>query len=90
MMTIVAWCTKVILAEGSSRGKFDMLPSEPSANCGSTYRYFAQEIIGNMLGLEPRKWRKPRRADPALNQARKAKLGNKFQPFNWTLQLQSQ
>jgi hypothetical protein len=43
-----------------------------------------------MLGLEPRKWRKPRRADPALNQARKAKLGNKFQPFNWTLQLQSQ
>ncbi|KAJ9116583.1 hypothetical protein QFC20_000515 [Naganishia adeliensis] len=57
---------------------------------GEFPRYFAQEIIGNMLGLEPRKWRKPRRADSALNQARKAKLGNKFQPFNWTLQLQSQ
>lgn len=52
------------------------------------YRYFAQEIIGNMLGLEPRKWRKPRRVDFNLNQARKAKLGNQFQPFNWTLQLQ--
>jgi hypothetical protein len=51
-------------------------------------RYFAQEIIGNMLGLEPRLWRKPRRVDPKLNQARKARLGNKFQPFNWTLQLQ--
>ncbi|KAI5454070.1 Pre-mRNA-splicing factor cwf19 [Naganishia albida] len=57
---------------------------------GEFPRYFAQEIIGNMMGLEPRKWRKPRRADPALNQARKAKLGNKFQPFNWTLQLQGQ
>jgi hypothetical protein len=25
--------------------------------------------------------------DPSANQARKAKLGNAFQPFNWTLQL---
>lgn len=67
-----------------------MYTGPPTNVRDSAPRYFAQEIIGNMLGLEPRKWRKPRRADPALNQARKAKLGNKFQPFNWTLQLQSQ
>jgi hypothetical protein len=52
-----------------------------------TRRYFAHEIIGNLLGLEARKWRKPRRLDPQTNQARKAKLGNAFQPYNWTLQL---
>lgn len=50
-------------------------------------RYFAAEIIGNMLELEPRKWRKPKRLDYALNQQRAADLGNWFQPYNWTVQL---
>jgi len=53
--------------------------------CG---RYFAVEIIGNILGLEPRKWRKPRRMDTALNKERARALGEKFQPYNWTVQLQ--
>lgn len=50
-------------------------------------RYFAGEIIGNLLDLEPRKWRKPKRLDYALNQQRAAELGNRFQPYNWTVQL---
>lgn len=51
-------------------------------------RYFAAEIIGNLLDLEPVKWRKPKKMDFALNQERAAKLGNWFQPYNWTTQLQ--
>jgi hypothetical protein len=47
-------------------------------------RYFAAEIIGNLLDLEPVKWRKPKKMDFALNQERAAKLGNWFQPYNWT------
>ncbi|OCF45127.1 cell cycle control protein cwf19 [Kwoniella heveanensis CBS 569] len=48
-------------------------------------RYFASEVIGNVLGLEPRKWRRPRKMDYALNQDRARKLGQQFQPFNWTV-----
>lgn len=55
---------------------------------GEFPRYFAAEIIGSMLDLEPRKWRKPRRVDLAQNKPRASKLGNRFQPYNWTLQLQ--
>lgn len=45
-------------------------------------RYFASEIIGSLLDLEPRKWRHPKRVqqDPS-------KLGNQFHPYDWTLQL---
>ncbi|WVQ86961.1 hypothetical protein IAS59_000680 [Cryptococcus gattii] len=48
-------------------------------------RYFAQEVIGNILGLEPRKWRRPRKMDVALNKERARKLGTLFQPYNWTV-----
>jgi hypothetical protein len=51
-------------------------------------RYFAAEIIGNLLDLEPIKWRKPKKLDYGLNQQRAAKLGQWFQPYNWTTQLQ--
>jgi hypothetical protein len=50
-------------------------------------RYFAAEILGNILGLDQRLWRKPRRMDYALNKERARGLGEKFQPYNWTLQL---
>lgn len=54
-----------------------------------TNRYFAAEIIGNLLDLEPIKWRKPKKLDYGLNPQRAAKLGQWFQPYNWTTQLQS-
>nr|XP_019048938.1 cell cycle control protein cwf19 [Kwoniella bestiolae CBS 10118]OCF27868.1 cell cycle control protein cwf19 [Kwoniella bestiolae CBS 10118] len=59
---------------GGAGGKEDEFP-----------RYFAAEVIGNVLGLEPRKWRKPRKIDYNLNKDRARKLGEKFQPFNWTV-----
>jgi hypothetical protein len=52
-------------------------------------RYFAAEIIGSMLDLEPRKWRKPRRVDYRRNKERASKLGNKFHRYDWTLQLKN-
>jgi len=51
-------------------------------------RYFAAEIIGNIVGVEPRKWRNPRTIDLAQNKDRARALGTKFQPYNWTVQLQ--
>ena len=63
----------------------DIWGKGPDRQC---IRNFAAEIIGNMLGLEPRKWRKPRKMDTALNKERARALGEKFQPFNWTVQLQ--
>lgn len=50
--------------------------------------YFAAEIIGNVLGLEPRKWMKPKHIEIAQNKDRARALGTKFQPYNWTTQLQ--
>ena len=55
---------------------------------GQFPEYFAAEIIGNLLGVEPRKWRNPRIIDTALNKERARALGTKFQPYNWTTQLQ--
>lgn len=51
-------------------------------DAGAFPRYFAGEIIGSLLDLEPRKWRHPKRVqqDPS-------KLGNAFHPYDWTLQL---
>ncbi|WWC58338.1 uncharacterized protein I303_100878 [Kwoniella dejecticola CBS 10117] len=59
---------------GAANGKEDEFP-----------RYFAAEVIGNVLGLEPRKWRKPKKIDYNLNKERARKLGEQFQPFNWTV-----
>ncbi|WWC86011.1 uncharacterized protein L201_000882 [Kwoniella dendrophila CBS 6074] len=59
---------------GTAGGKEDEFP-----------RYFAAEVIGNVLGLEPRKWRKPRKMDYNKNKERARKLGEQFQPFNWTV-----
>lgn len=48
------------------------------------YRYFAGEIIGNVLELEPRRWRHPRRVDFRQNQRRVAEFKKRFDAFDWT------
>jgi Protein similar to CwfJ C-terminus 2 len=47
-------------------------------------RYFAGEIIGNLLELEPRRWRRPRRLDFGRNKERVASFRKRFDRFNWT------
>ena len=48
------------------------------------YRYFAGEIIGNVLEIEPRVWRHPRRIDSHHNKARVAKFKALYEKFDWT------
>ena len=47
-------------------------------------RYFAAEIIGNVLELEPRKWRRPKKADLRLNKSRVDKFNQKYAKHDWT------
>ncbi|KAF5362872.1 hypothetical protein D9758_007112 [Tetrapyrgos nigripes] len=51
---------------------------------GEFPRYFAGEIIGNLLDLEPRIWRRPRRIDFHSNRERVAKFKQKYDKFDWT------
>lgn len=51
---------------------------------GEFPRYFAGEIIGNLLDLEPRRWRRPRRVDFYQNRERVAKFKSKYDKYDWT------
>jgi hypothetical protein len=46
--------------------------------------YFAGEIIGNVLELEPRRWRRPRRIDFRSNRDRVAQFRKSYDKFDWT------
>ncbi|KAG5651193.1 hypothetical protein H0H81_009546 [Sphagnurus paluster] len=46
--------------------------------------YFAGEIIGGVLELEPRCWRRPRRLDFRSNQERVSRFKKKYDKFDWT------
>lgn len=61
-----------------------MSPARSPADCAALRRWFAQEIIGNMLDLEPRRWRKPRRVDFRQNKDRVAKFRAAYDRFDWT------
>ncbi|KAJ7069993.1 CwfJ C-terminus 1-domain-containing protein-like protein [Mycena amicta] len=51
---------------------------------GEFPRYFAGEIVGNVLELEPRKWRRPKRIDFRSNKERVAEFRKKYDKFDWT------
>ncbi|KAF7297774.1 Complexed with Cdc5 protein cwf19 [Mycena kentingensis (nom. inval.)] len=51
---------------------------------GEFRRYFAGEIVGNVLELEPRKWRRPKRIDFHSNKERVAGFRKKYDKFDWT------
>ena len=46
--------------------------------------YFAGEIIGNLLDIEPRKWRRPKRLGSNRNTERAGELKRKYAKFDWT------
>ncbi|RSH94889.1 hypothetical protein EHS25_004695 [Saitozyma podzolica] len=79
-------------AGGAGAGEDEMgMPMDEGDKGGGEFpKYFAAEIIGNILGLEPRKWLRPKKIDFALNKERARTLGTKFQPYNWTVQLEQQ
>ncbi|BGP20718.1 Pre-mRNA-splicing factor cwf19 [Rhodosporidiobolus nylandii] len=51
--------------------------------------YFAQEIIGNLLHLPPKSWRKPRRLDRRDNAARVEAFRKKYDKYDWTKALKA-
>ncbi|KAG9122924.1 hypothetical protein FRC07_000494 [Ceratobasidium sp. 392] len=55
---------------------------------GQFPRYFAAEIIGNILDVEPRRWRRPRREDFRMNEKRVEIFREKFEKFDWTRMLE--
>ncbi|CDZ96586.1 Uncharacterized conserved protein [Phaffia rhodozyma] len=67
--------------DGEDMGAVD----EGDKGGGEFPRYFAAEIIGGMLELEPRKWRKPRRVDSRQDKARIDKfLKAGYAKHDWT------
>lgn len=52
-------------------------------------RYFAQEIIGNLLDLPPKAWRKPKRLDRRDQGKRIEAFREKYDKYDWTKMLSS-
>ncbi|KAI0300190.1 CwfJ C-terminus 1-domain-containing protein-like protein [Russula brevipes] len=73
----------VIEGSGDAAGDEEGL-DEGEKGGGDFPRYFAGEIIGNLLELEPRRWRRPRRLDFGQNKERVAGLRKRFDQFDWT------
>jgi len=46
--------------------------------------YFAGEIIGNLLEMEPRHWRRPKKVDFRENKNRVAQFRRNYERFDWT------
>jgi hypothetical protein len=69
---------------GNSRGAPSLftlyLRSGPEDSC----RYFAGEIIGNVLDLEPRRWMRPRRIEYRQSKDRIQRLKKKYEKYDWT------
>lgn len=88
MTTRRAWWTRGIKAGGDSLREYSCVGEGSNIEWMADNRYFAAEIIGNILNLEPRKWLRPRKIDASLNKERARALGTQFQPYNWTVELQ--
>lgn len=46
--------------------------------------YFGKEILGGMLDLEPRRWRKPRRENFEEHKKKVLQFAEWWEPFDWT------
>ncbi|CAO1638457.1 unnamed protein product [Sympodiomycopsis kandeliae] len=57
---------------------------------GKFERYFAAEVIGGLLDIEPRMWMRPRRVDHKRGAEMLAKYKKEWDPFDWTKMLREQ
>jgi len=48
------------------------------------WRYFAGEIIGNVMDLEPRQWMRPRRIDYRHSKDRIQRFKKMYEKYDWT------
>lgn len=78
----------VIEGAETATGEGDTYDFDEGAKGGGEFqRNFAAEIIGNVLDLEPRKWRRPRRMDRKLNDERVKAFRKHYDKFDWTKML---
>jgi len=71
-------------SEAAGAGEEDGAIDEGEKGGGEFPQYFAAEILGNMLDVEPRRWRRPRRVDYRHSKERVAKFRQKYDKFDWT------
>ncbi|KAI0801739.1 CwfJ C-terminus 1-domain-containing protein-like protein [Irpex lacteus] len=74
--------------EATEMGDEDNAVDEGARGSGEFPRFFAAEIIGSVLELEPRKWRHPRKIDYRHNKDRVAKFKKQYGEYDWTGMLQ--
>ncbi|KAJ8080393.1 Pre-mRNA-splicing factor cwf19 [Marasmius tenuissimus] len=72
----------VIEGNDAANGEEDMDEGEKGG--GEFPRYFAAEIIGNLLDIEPRRWRRPKKIDFRSNKERVAQFKKAYDKYDWT------
>ncbi|CAD6900387.1 unnamed protein product [Tilletia controversa] len=74
-------------ANQGEKGGEEFALEETGTSGGDFPHYFAAEIIGTLLDLEPRRWRKPRRLHTDQATERIQGFKKRWQPFDWTRML---
>ncbi|KAI0689707.1 CwfJ C-terminus 1-domain-containing protein-like protein [Cytidiella melzeri] len=69
---------------GNEEGTID----EGAKGGGEFPRYFAAEIIGNVMEVEPRRWRHPRKIELRYSKDRVAKFKKQYDQYDWTSMLE--
>ncbi|KII90551.1 hypothetical protein PLICRDRAFT_52280 [Plicaturopsis crispa FD-325 SS-3] len=70
--------------QSTANGDEDGAMEEGEKGGGEFPKYFAGEIIGNVMEVEPRRWRRPRRVDFGRNKERVGAFKKKYDKFDWT------
>lgn len=71
--------------EGRSEAFDEDDAQQDDGDKGSEFpRWFAAEIIGNILDVEPRRWMRPKRIDLHRNQERVKQFKKAYDQFDWT------
>ncbi|UZJ54828.1 hypothetical protein CBS101457_004148 [Exobasidium rhododendri] len=71
-------------AAGGGGDDYGFEMTQSSKGGGDFPTWFAAEIIGNLLELEPRRWRKPRRLQDAEQAAQLTSFQEVWKKFDWT------
>ncbi|KAF9236508.1 CwfJ C-terminus 1-domain-containing protein-like protein [Melanogaster broomeanus] len=70
--------------ESAAAGEDDGALDEGEKGGGAFPKYFAGEIIGNVMDVEPRRWRRPRKVDFRHQKDRIDNFKEKYDMFDWT------
>ncbi|KAE8217851.1 hypothetical protein CF319_g8154 [Tilletia indica] len=74
-------------ANQGEKGGDEFALEETGTSGGDFPHYFAAEIVGTLLDLEPRRWRKPRRLHADQAAARTQAFKKQWHSFDWTRML---